>query len=416
VIYHCILFNGIISLRFYLTFINFTIYPSIIAFKKGSTVLSLHSYQSVDREQLAKDISEIHQQVLANIGINDFKHLTKMERWGKICSAIGYATAWIAPNPFSAFLISQGSFTRWTQVVHPVGHRAYDKIENINEKYTSKKFAQGWRRFIDWPDWITPAGWHQEHDVLHHYNLGEKSDPDQIQHNMEWLRQSNLPMWQRYTIVALFSGIWKIAYYTPRTHKELQLNLAKKQGDIEPVMTRLGAWSLFTKQGRALWLHSILPYTAYRFVLLPLLFFPLGNYAVISVLINLILAEIFTNMHSFLVIVPNHAGDDVMMFDEKVQGKGEFYLRQILGSVNYPTGSNLNDFFYGWLNYQVEHHLWPDMPLNQYQKVQPQVMALCKKHNIPYLQQSVFKRLLKAVDVMVGKTSMLKPGQNNYGM
>jgi fatty acid desaturase len=399
-----------------LIFINFIIYPSTIAFKKGNTVLSLHSYQSVDREQLAKDISEIHQQVLANISINDFKHLTKMERWGKICSAIGYATAWIAPNPFSAFLISQGSFTRWTQVVHPVGHRAYDKIENINEKYTSKKFAQGWRRFIDWPDWITPAGWHQEHDVLHHYNLGEKSDPDQIQHNMEWLRQSNLPMWQRYTIVALFSGIWKIAYYTPRTHKELQLNLAKKQGDIEPVMTRLGAWSLFTKQGRALWLHSILPYTAYRFVLLPLLFFPLGNYAVISVLINLILAEIFTNMHSFLVIVPNHAGDDVMMFDEKVQGKGEFYLRQILGSVNYPTGSNLNDFFYGWLNYQVEHHLWPDMPLNQYQKVQPQVMALCKKHNIPYLQQSVFKRLLKAVDVMVGKTSMLKPGQNNYGM
>ena len=389
-------------------FINFIIYPSTIAFKKGNTVLSLHSYQSVDREQLAKDISEIHQQVLANISINDFKHLTKMERWGKICSAIGYATAWIAPNPFSAFLISQGSFTRWTQVVHPVGHRAYDKIENINEKYTSKKFAQGWRRFIDWPDWITPAGWHQEHDVLHHYNLGEKSDPDQIQHNMEWLRQSNLPMWQRYTIVALFSGIWKIAYYTPRTHKELQLNLAKKQGEVEPVMTRLGAWSLFTKQGRALWLHSILPYTAYRFVLLPLLFFPLGNYAVISVLINLILAEIFTNMHSFLVIVPNHAGDDVMAFDDRTDGKGEFYLRQILGSVNYPTGSNFNDFFYGWLNYQIEHHLWPDMPLSQYQKVQPKVKALCEKHNIPYIQESVFKRLLKAVDIMVGKTSMLK--------
>jgi len=35
----------------------------------------------------------------------------------------------------------------------------------------------------------------------------------------------------------------------------------------------------------------------------------------------------------------------VMMFDEKAKGKGEFYLRQILGSVNYPTGSNLNDFF-----------------------------------------------------------------------
>jgi len=53
--------------------------------------------------------------------------------------------------------------------------------------------------------------------------------------------------------------------------------------------------------------------------------------------------------------------------------------------------------------------LWPDMPLSQYQILQPQVEALCKEHNIPYIQESVFKRLLKAVDVMVGKTSMLKP-------
>jgi hypothetical protein len=51
--------------------------------------------------------------------------------------------------------------------------------------------------------------------------------------------------------------------------------------------------------------------------------------------------NLFTNMHSFLVIVPNHAGDDVMMFEDKGKGRGEFFLRQILGSVNYPTGSDL---------------------------------------------------------------------------
>lgn len=371
--------------------------------------MSLHSYQSVNREQLAKDMTAIHQQSLADTGISDFKHLTKMEKWGKICSIIGYGTAWIFPNPFSALLISQGSFTRWTQVGHPTVHRAYDKIESGDKNYTSKTFARGWRRFIDWPDWFTMAGWHHEHNVLHHYSLGEKTDPNNAQHNMEWLRQSTLPMWSRYLIVGAFAGIWKIVYYTPRTHKEFCLHSARQQREIKPEMTRLGAWSVFTKQGRALWLQSILPYGAYRFVLLPLLFLPLGSFAVISVLINSLLAEIFTNIHSFVVMIPNHAGDDVMMFDEKSHSKGEFYLRQILGSVNYPTGSNFNDFFYGWLNYQIEHHLWPDMPLSQYQKVQPQVEAVCKKHNIPYLQQSVFKRLRKAVDVMVGKTSMLKP-------
>lgn len=174
-------------------------------------------------------------------------------------------------------------------------------------------------------------------------------------------------------------------------------------------MTAVGAWSFFTQQGRALWFQSILPYVGFRFVLLPLLFLPLGTYAAVSVLINSILAEIFTNIHSFLVIVPNHAGDDVMMFDSKCKGRGEFYLRQILGSVNYPTGSDANDFMYGWLNYQIEHHLWPDLSLNQYQYVQPKVLQVCKKHGIPYCQESVFKRLIKAVDIMAGRTSMLKP-------
>ena len=332
-----------------------------------------------------------------------------MERWGKVCTAIGYGSAWIFPNPVSALFISLGSFTRWTQVAHPIVHKGYDKLAQVDENYTSKKFAKGWRRLLDWPDWMTLAGWHHEHDLLHHYSLGEITDPNNAQHNMEWLRQSRLPMWQRYVIVAFFSCIWKIVYYTPRTHKELCIKAARLQSKPKPEMTRLGAWSLFTPQGRGMWLQSVLPYTAYRFVLLPALFLPLGTFAAMSVLLTSIMAEIFTNMHSFLVMIPNHAGDDVMMFDEKSNNRGEFYLRQILGSVNYPTGSNFNDFFYGWLNYQIEHHLWPDLPLNQYRVLQPQVAALCKKHNIPYCQESVFKRLLKAVDVMVGKTSMLKP-------
>jgi len=371
--------------------------------------LSLDSYQNVDREELAKDLNEIHQELLSRMGEDDFKHLKKMEGWGRVCSLLGYGTAWIIPNPISALLISQGSFTRWTQMTHPIVHKGYDKLEGVPDAYTSKKFARGWRRFIDWPDWITPDAWHQEHDILHHYNLGEKLDPDHLQHNMEWLRQSKAPMWVRFAIVTGFTALWKILYYTPRSHKELRISQARQNREADPEFTRTGAWSLFTKEGRALWFESILPYIGFRFVLVPLLFIPLGVVAATNVLLNSIMAEAFTNMHTFLVIVPNHAGDDVMMFEEKGKGRGEFYLRQILGSVNYPTGSDANDFFYGWLNYQVEHHLWPDIPLSQYQYAKPKVVAVCKKHGIPYRQDSVFKRLLKAMDIMVGRTSMLKP-------
>ena len=76
--------------------------------------MSLNSYNTVDREQLAEDLNAIHRDVLSRIGEDDFKHLKKMERWGRVCSLLGYGTAWIIPNPVSALLISQGSFTRWT--------------------------------------------------------------------------------------------------------------------------------------------------------------------------------------------------------------------------------------------------------------------------------------------------------------
>ena len=41
-----------------------------------------------------------------------------------------------------------------------------------------------------------------------------------------------------------------------------------------------------------------------------------------------------------------------------------------------------------------------------YQKAAPQLRAICEKHGVPYVQQSVFRRLKKTADIMVGATSM----------
>jgi fatty acid desaturase len=108
------------------------------------------------------------------------------------------------------------------------------------------------------------------------------------------------------------------------------------------------------------------------------------------------------------VIVPNHSAEDIYMFNEPHKSQGEFYLRQIMGSVNYNTGSDLIDFGHGWLNYQVEHHLFPNLPLSQYQVMQPIVKDVCKKHNLEYRQESVFKRIFMTIDLMVGKTKLLR--------
>lgn len=365
-------------------------------------------YAAIDKQQLAKDIDEI-KAAIGNPTAEDFRHLKKMELWGRLCALFGYATAWLIPfNPLSALLISTANVGRWANVTHPILHGAYDKVPDIPKRYTRKYFAKGWRRIIDWLDWIYPEAWEVEHNNMHHYHLGEKDDPDHIEHNMEWLRNSKIPMWIRYAIVIVFAGIWKAAYYAPNTLKILGNAKRRKQGLPEKTgFMRLDAWSPFSKDGAELWFKFYLPYFFFRFIFLPALFLPLGTEAALNVFYTSILSEVFTNLHSFLVIIPNHSADDIYRFEEPASSKGEFYLRQIIGSVNYKTGSNIIDFSHGWLNYQVEHHLFPSLPLSQYQKMQPYVKQICEKHNLPYRQHNVFKRLLMSLDLMVGKTSLL---------
>ena len=126
-----------------------------------------------------------------------------------------------------------------------------------------------------------------------------------------------------------------------------------------------------------------------------------------NVFINLILAELLTNFHSFIVIVTNHCGEDLYRFNNSViANSGEFYLRQIISSVNFNTHSDINDFLHGWLNYRIEHHLFPDLSMYEYKIIQPKIKILCKKYKIPYIQENVFIRLKKTVDIMTGEKSM----------
>jgi hypothetical protein len=48
---------------------------------------------------------------------------------------------------------------------------------------------------------------------------------------------------------------------------------------------------------------------------------------------------------------------------------------------------NANDFMHGWLNYQIEHHMFPDLSMLSYQKAAPIVRAACEKYGVPYVQE-----------------------------
>jgi fatty acid desaturase len=347
-----------------------------------------------EHEAFIEALTALGRQLKEQAGPEDLKHLHKIRRWVWGATALGYATAWIAPNPISVCALSLGRFGRWTAVAHHIGHKGYDKVGGPK----GKDFAEGRRRWLDWPDWIVPAAWKHEHNKLHHYRLNETADPDLVEHRLKWLRDKDWPLPAKLALVALFMGTWKWSYYAPNT-------LAILNDDIKPGFT----WVLnpTTGAGRDLWLRSYLPYGLGHFVLIPAAFGAvLGPWAAVNVAMNSAMAEVLTNVHSFMVIVPNHAGADLFRFEDAPSGRGDFLMRQILGSANYRTGGDGVDFLHGFLNYQIEHHLWPDLPMRAYQRAQPQVKTLCEEHGIPYVQESVFKRVRRTVKVMVGRETM----------
>ncbi len=361
-----------------------------------------------DFAEFFEELDALGKQIRADLSDDDLRHLKRIERLGRTATAAGWATSWMGPNLVSAGLLAAGRSVRWTCVAHHISHNGYSKVPDVPPRYTRKGFAVGWRRFVDWFDVIEPGGWHAEHNRLHHSRLGENADPDLVERNLDWLRDSDMPLVAKYSLILAMASAWKWIYYAPNTLQEAFAAEARRsQQTHERVSPKdLRAWGPHHPAGRRLVGRSLLPYALWNFVVIPGAFLPLGPLASASAASNSLLAEWLTNLHTFLIITTNHAGDDMWAFEEQPSDINDFHLRQILGSVNYRTGGDLNDMMHGWLNYQIEHHVWPDLTMLQYRKVQPKLKALCERHGVPYVQESVWTRLRKTVDVMTGKADM----------
>lgn len=104
-------------------------------------------------------------------------------------------------------------------------------------------------------------------------------------------------------------------------------------------------------------------------------------------------AVIFLVIHQLLfglflgaAFAPNHKGMPILEKGSKI----DFLRRQVLTSRN-VSGGFFNDFWYGGLNYQVEHHLFPSMPRNNLKQAQKIVKAFCQEHEIAYYETGVIQ-------------------------
>jgi len=93
--------------------------------------------------------------------------------------------------------------------------------------------------------------------------------------------------------------------------------------------------------------------------------------------------QLLTGLYLGSIFAPNHKGMLILDKDDPIG----FLHRQVLTARNIYAHP-FTDFWYGGLNYQIEHHLFPSMPRNKLKEAQQIIKTFCQEHDIPYHETS----------------------------
>jgi fatty acid desaturase len=106
-------------------------------------------------------------------------------------------------------------------------------------------------------------------------------------------------------------------------------------------------------------------------------------------------ANIVRNVWAYSIIFCGHFPDQTYTFSQEEvadETRGGFYVRQLLGAANIDGGP-LFHLLAGNLSFQVEHHLYPDMPSSRYAEIAPRVRDICRRYGLPYNTGPLHKQL-----------------------
>jgi fatty acid desaturase len=108
-----------------------------------------------------------------------------------------------------------------------------------------------------------------------------------------------------------------------------------------------------------------------------------------------LLHHAFFGMYLGSIGAPNHKG---MPLGAEINA-ADFLRQQVLTSRN-VYGSRLIDFWYGGLNFQIEHHLFPTMPRNKLRQARPHIKAFCAAHGVDYCETTLAQSYIDIVRYM----------------
>lgn len=315
--------------------------------------------------ELEQDLNAIRNEVVADLGERDAHYIRRVIRLHRALALGGRALMpfGFIPPVFAAATAALGiaKIIENMEIGHNVMHGQYDWMNDPSLHSQT----------YEWDTVCTSDSWRRTHNYEHHtYTNIIGKDRD---YGYDLLRLSNDDPWKprhslQFINYLLLSGLfqWGVGLHELETERLVRGELRLR--DKAPF---LGDFA--RKGGRQ----------AFKdYVFFPLITFPVAP----VVLVGNVGANLIRNLWASTVIFCGHFTQDAETFTEaecEGESKGHWYLRQLTGSSNFTGGKWLH-LLSGHLSYQVEHHVFPDLPAHRYPEISDQVQAVCRKHEIPY--------------------------------
>ena len=330
-----------------------------------------------DVENLGRELDAIRADVIADRGERDAAYIRKvidgqrkLELGSRAVLLFSmFPPAWIA----GTFGLSVSKIVENMEIGHNVMHGQWDWMRD------NKIHSTTW----EWDNASPSDMWKHSHNEVHHtYTnvLGKDNDLGygimRVDEDQKWIPfYLAQPLWN-FINACLFQ--YGIAAYDLEIGKYLKGRTDKEE---------------FTRNGKQV-LAKIGRHAARDYVLHPLLSGP----SAASTLTANLTANLVRNLWTHSVIMCGHFPDGVQTFEKtSIEGetRGEWYLRQMLGSANI-SGNSLLHFMTGNLSFQIEHHLFPDLPSNRYAEIAPRVQELFARYGLTYVSGSLPKQVASA--------------------
>ena len=322
-----------------------------------------------DPDSFGAELDALRAEILASLGAEDATYIRDLIATQQRLDLAGRAFLWAGVFPPAWFigtgLLSLAKILENMEIAHNVMHAQWDWMRDPEIHSTT------W----EWDNVCPSSQWKHTHNHMHHQWTNVRGKDRDIGYGI--LRIDPEQPWRPWMLgQPLYFVALALAFEYGIGFHDVESDLASGEAIT---------WAQAAPKVRET-LTKIRDQVLKDYVAFPALSLPFGLPGVVAAAGGALTANVVRNLWSFTVIFCGHFPDDVVLFDAEAavaETRSDWYRRQILGSANFEGGPMMH-LMTGNLDFQIEHHLFPDVPSNRYAEMAPRVREICERHGVPY--------------------------------